>query len=252
MPPRSLLLEASRFPDNRVRAIVRGMRLRSSRPEWSDPALRVAAGYIFLAAFATALVFVFRDGAPWVYPHPWLELRAPHSLALSAALGIAFAGLIIAATRLSVAYFRWARRLHVELRPVAVELTGGRILLLAGLSSLGEELLFRGLLTPALGVVLSSLLFGFAHQMKGPSRWVWAAWAAVVGGGLGSIFALTGSLVGPLLAHAIVNAANLGYLRDHEPIGEGAGGIDGEAIAGVYGARGRLVSPSDPQRSGRR
>ena len=28
---------------------------------------------------------------------------------------------------------------------------------------------------------------------------------------------LTGSLVGPLLAHAIVNAANLTYLRDHDP-----------------------------------
>jgi hypothetical protein len=34
---------------------------------------------------------------------------------------------------------------------------------------------------------------------------------------LGAIFALTGSLVGPLLAHAIVNAANLTWLRDHDP-----------------------------------
>lgn len=228
------------------------MRLRSSRPDFRDPALRVAGGYVFLAAFSTALVFVFRDGPPWAYPSPWLELRPPHGLALSAALGVAFAGLIIAATRLSVAHFRWARRLHVELRPVAVELTGGRILLLAGLSSLGEELLFRGLLAPALGVVLSSLLFGFAHQMRGPSRWVWAAWATIVGGGLGSIFALTGSLVGPLLAHAIVNAVNLGYLRDHEPSGEGSGGINGDMIAGVYGARGRLVAPNDPHRAGRR
>ena len=81
---------------------------------------------------------------------------------------------------------------------------------------LGEELLFRGLLVPTAGVWLAAALFGLAHQIKGPSRWVWAGWATAVGLLLGSIFALTGSLVGPLLAHAIVNAANLTYLRDHD------------------------------------
>jgi hypothetical protein len=46
---------------------------------------------------------------------------------------------------------------------------------------------------------------------------VWIAWAMIVGAALGAIFALTGSLVGPLLAHAVVNAVNLSYLRDHDP-----------------------------------
>jgi membrane protease YdiL (CAAX protease family) len=89
--------------------------------------------------------------------------------------------------------------------------------MLAGLSSLGEELLFRGLLTPYFGVLGSAALFGLAHQIKGRSRWVWVAWASAVGLALGAIFAATGTLVGPLLAHAIVNAANLAYLRDHDP-----------------------------------
>ena len=113
--------------------------------------------------------------------------------------------------------FAWAQRLHSELRPVACELTLGQILVIAGLSSLGEELLFRGLLVPLISVVPAALVFGLAHQMKGPSRWIWAGWATAVGLMLGAIFALTGSLVGPLLAHAIVNAANLTYLRDHDP-----------------------------------
>src|SRR5690348_3368355 len=95
------------------------MRRRSSRPEWSEPTLRVAAGYVFLAAFSTALVFVLRDGAPWTHPHPWMQLSPSHALVVSAVLGVAFAALIIAVTRVSVAHFRWARRLHVELRPVA-------------------------------------------------------------------------------------------------------------------------------------
>jgi len=177
----------------------------------------VATGYALLATVATALALALRDGMPWVYPDPWLSLRPPLGMLLSALLGLAFAVLLIISTRISVNRFEWARQLHRELRPVAVDLSIGHIFMVAGLSSLGEELLFRGLLTPTVGVVLSALLFGLAHQMRGPSRWVWAGWATGVGLGLGTIFALTGSLVGPLLAHAIVNAANLTFLRDHDP-----------------------------------
>lgn len=175
---------------------------------------------MLLATLATALALALRDGLPWVHPSPWLSLRPGVGLALSAVLGLALAVAVIATTRVAVARFRWARRLHRELRPVARDLSLSHILLLAGLSSLGEELLFRGLVTPLAGVLLSAVVFGLAHQIKGPSRWVWAGWATAVGAGLGAIFALTGSLVGPLLAHAIVNAVNLSYLRDHDPSDE--------------------------------
>jgi hypothetical protein len=53
--------------------------------------------------------------------------------------------------------------------------------------------------------------------MPGPSRWVWVAFATLVGALQGTLFAATGSLVGPLLAHAIINAVNLAYLRDFDP-----------------------------------
>lgn len=200
------------------------MRERWSRRGWSPEALRVSGGYVVLAVLATALALAFRDGVPWVHPEPWLALSAGESasppavaLAGSALLGLTAATAIIAFTRVTVPRFAWAQRLHSELRPVARDLTVGQILVVAGLSSLGEELLFRGLLVPVAGVVPAALLFGVAHQIKGPSRWVWAGWATAVGLMLGSVFALTGSLVGPLLAHGIVNAANLTYLRDHDP-----------------------------------
>jgi membrane protease YdiL (CAAX protease family) len=179
--------------------------------------LPIAAGYAVLSALAIGLALVLRDGVPWAHPRPWVSMRPALSLATSAALGLALALGLVVMTRVAVARFGWARRLHGDLRPVARDLSLGQILLLAGLSSLGEELLFRGLLTPLLGVPLSALLFGLAHQMKGPSRWVWVAWATGVGVGLGAIFALTGSLVGPLVAHAVVNAVNLSYLRNHDP-----------------------------------
>jgi len=188
-----------------------------SRGGWSEAVLRVSGGYVLLAVLATALALALRDGLPWAHPEPWLPAPPVVAMASSAVLGLAAATASIAFTRVTVSRFGWAQRLHSELRPVARDLTIGQILVVAGLSSLGEELLFRGLLVPVLGVALSGVLFGLAHQIKGPSRWVWAGWATAFGVMLGAVFALTGSLVGPLLAHAIVNAANLTYLRDHDP-----------------------------------
>jgi len=192
----------------------------SSPRESSGLVVRVAAGYGLLAVLAAGLTLALRDGSPWAHPSPWLPATPLVATLTSAVMGLALAFGIVFATRIAVSRYAWARRLHGDLRPVARDLSLGQILLLAGLSSLGEELLFRGLLVPFLGVPIASLLFGLAHQLKGPSRWVWVTWASVVGLALGGVFALTGSLVGPLLAHAIVNAVNLAFLRDHDHEGE--------------------------------
>jgi membrane protease YdiL (CAAX protease family) len=196
--------------------------MRSMRERWArtgrDAAVwRIAAAYALLACFAGSLSFVLRDDAPWVHPNPWMVAPPLTATLTSALCGIATAAIVVVSTRFVVGRFAWAQRLHAELRPVAQDLTVGQIFLLAGLSSLGEEILFRGLMTPTLGVLGSSVLFGLLHQVRGPSRWVWITWATAVGLVLGTIFAATGSLVGPLLAHAVVNAVNLGYLRDHDP-----------------------------------
>jgi membrane protease YdiL (CAAX protease family) len=67
------------------------------------------------------------------------------------------------------------------------------------------------------GLVPQALLFGVAHaQLSGPSRWVWVAWASVVGLALGAMFELTGSLLGPMLAHGLINGLNLVYLKTHD------------------------------------
>jgi uncharacterized protein len=132
-------------------------------------------------------------------------------------LGVALAVVVIVSTRLAVHRWRWASRLHAELRPVAKDLGTAGIGIIAAFSGLGEEMFFRGFLTPLVGVVVQAVLFGLAHQMRGPSRWVWVGWATVVGLSLGAIFAFTGSLLGPIAAHSLVNAFNLAFLRDFDP-----------------------------------
>jgi membrane protease YdiL (CAAX protease family) len=143
---------------------------------------------------------------------------------------LALGGVLVIVTRACVDRFSWAQRLHRELQPVARLISAWGVPVLALLSALGEELFFRGLLQPVIGLWLQALLFGALHQIPGRSRWVWVSWAALVGLALGLIFQLTGSLLGPIAAHALVNGMNLTYLknRDLGPQGRGLGGLLGQ------------------------
>jgi membrane protease YdiL (CAAX protease family) len=177
----------------------------------------VAVAYAMLGSLACALAVALRDGSPLTHPAPWLALDESVRVGSSLLLGVALAVLLVASTRIAVERWDWARKLHTDLRPVARHLTVGSVVIIAILSSVGEELFFRGFLVPLVGVIAQAVIFGAAHQVSGSSRWVWMAWASLVGVCFGAIFALTGSLLGPIVAHAIVNGYNLMYLRNHDP-----------------------------------
>ncbi len=77
------------------------------------------------------------------------------------------------------------------------------------LPGLSEELLFRGVMLPALGlnlaaVIISSLLFGVLH-LSGAGQWPYVVWATIVGFALGYVALITGNLLIPILAHIITN-----------------------------------------------
>jgi membrane protease YdiL (CAAX protease family) len=148
---------------------------------------------------------------------PWLPLTGVETHAFSLVLGAAFAAAVVIGTRVLVENVGWAKNLHRDLRPMTLRLDGTGVAVIAVLSALAEELVFRGLLMSWLGLVPQALLFGVVHaQLSGPSRWVWVAWASVVGLALGAIFALSGSLLGAMLAHALINGINLLYLKSHD------------------------------------
>lgn len=185
---------------------------------------RFAGAYALMGGVALALICA--RGTPLLRAQPSdflnrhldefvLDDGSAHLYSLAAGLG--FGLIVVALSRWSVQRFTWAQRLHRELRPFACGLDGTGIIVLALLSALGEELLFRGLLQPWMGLWPQALLFGLVHQMPGPSRWIWVSWALCVGLVLGVLFALTGSLLGPIAAHALVNGLNLQFLKSHEP-----------------------------------
>jgi len=176
----------------------------------------IALAYAALAVLGGGLAYVFAGGRPFQHPRPWLDLPLLAAASLSVALGVALAFAVVLWTRFAVGRFVWAQRLHLELQPVARRFDASEIWMLALLSSVGEELFFRSFLVPTIGLGLSTLLFGVLHQVKGPSRWVWAIWAASVGLALGAIFVATGSVLGPIVAHALINGTNLGFLKTHD------------------------------------
>ena len=146
----------------------------------------------------------------------WLGASGAAARRVRHGMGVLRGAAPIIATVL-VRRFRWARALHHALRPTVHGAGDAGLWLVAVASATGEELLFRGLLVPLAGVVASSFVFGALHQIRGQARWGWMAWATVMGLFFGSVFAATGSLAGPLVAHAAINLHNLRFLRDNDP-----------------------------------
>jgi len=84
--------------------------------------------------------------------------------------------------------------------------------LLALLSGVAEEAFFRGALQPRVGLVAASLLFGLAHFVPRRELLAWPVFGFAAGLVFGALFAATGNLVAPALAHCTVNALNLRWI----------------------------------------
>ncbi len=210
-----------------------------------EPVLRTFTYAALALGAASVAAFLGRDPLTTTSA---LGLSGGLALGTSLVMGGLFAGLTIATTRLLLRTQPWARALHAALRPTVRHTSGRDIVVMALASGIAEELVFRGLLVPVVGIVLSSVAFGLLHQVRGPARWGWAAWACVTGLFLAGIFALTGSLAGPVLAHVAINLVNLRHLRDTDP---GAAPSDPARarIRGVFTARGETARPTPSARA---
>jgi uncharacterized protein len=77
------------------------------------------------------------------------------------------------------------------------------------LPGMSEELLFRGLVLPslglnAIGILVSSFLFGILH-LYSAQQWSYVVWATIVGVILALSVVATGNLLVPMVAHITTN-----------------------------------------------
>ncbi len=125
-------------------------------------------------------------------------------------MGVGLAGGIVLAS--SIIYRLWpAYRKSADgyLEMVIRPLIWPDLIWLGLLPGLSEELLFRGVMIPALGfdlvaVIVSSLVFGVLH-LSGLQQWPYVVWATVVGFALGYTALITGNLLIPIVAHILTN-----------------------------------------------
>lgn len=163
---------------------------------------------ILIAMALTALI-LFGVAKLWLYLGD-IQLRPLNftvfDLGVGIALGLGLTGLS------EIVYAAWPvyRKsadfyLTMVLKPLEVP----DIIWLGILPGLSEELLFRGVMLPALGldpigIVLSSLCFGVLH-MTDTRQWPYGVWATAIGMLLAFIMVETGNLFIPVVAHITTN-----------------------------------------------
>ena len=162
-----------------------------------------------LAAIGVTSVFL------WIVAKLWLRfgnfyLMSWHWEESELILGVVL-GLIITVFS-SLAYNFWSSYrqsadyyLDIVLKPLVFP----DLIWVGLLPGLSEELLFRGVMLPALGlnhwaVVVSSLCFGVLH-LNGAQQWSYVIWATIVGLLLGYSTIISGNLLVPIVAHIITN-----------------------------------------------
>lgn len=157
-------------------------------------------------------------GSAWKHPLASGLLPSGALGGLVAALSaFVVAAVTVALTRVLVTRTIWARQLHLELRGTLIGTSTGQIAILALTSALGEELFFRAALQPTLGLAATSVLFGVVHVAPNGNWLTWAVWASVMGLVFGLLYRLTGTLLAPALAHALINYENMQYICNYDP-----------------------------------
>jgi membrane protease YdiL (CAAX protease family) len=125
---------------------------------------------------------------------------------LGIGLGLIITGLSGLAYQVFPSYRRSANYyLDLVLKPLAIT----DLIWLGLLPGLSEELLFRGVMLPALGadylaIVVSSLCFGVLH-LSGPQQWPYVIWATIIGIIFGVSAVWSGNLLVPIVAHILTN-----------------------------------------------
>jgi membrane protease YdiL (CAAX protease family) len=169
------------------------------------------AAFVYAITCVLALATLAHIEAPldrFGAPHPGAVLLGRNPVQ-GLLWGLGLGALLVASSQLLTHRTGWGKRLMRFLKHILVSLHPADALLLAALSSVAEELVFRGVILPYLGLAASSALFGLAHIIPRNGLWPWSVWAVVAGILLGWSALATNGLLAPIVAHFTVNAVGL-------------------------------------------
>ena len=140
---------------------------------------------------------LFVDPAGW-----WVDLG----------LGLAAGGLLLGLWQLGLRLLPSAGALEDKLAEMLRGVEIPEVVALALLSGFAEELFFRGAVQGSWGWPIATILFALLHVGPGPTFRAWPIYAGLAGLVFAGLMEWRGNLLAPVLAHALVNAVNLGRL----------------------------------------
>jgi membrane protease YdiL (CAAX protease family) len=196
------------------------------------PTRRPSIGLGAAAAMYSAMTLVAVGGAWWLLGHTALALPDHEGVPLIWKLGLGAGGglAVFALDQLGERLVPALQRMSQAFAQLLGRGTQSRALGLALLSSVGEEVFFRGFLLPWLGLVVSSILFGLLHIAPDRRLWLWPLMATAMGFGFGWLYQFTGDVLAPTLAHFTINFFALSVLARRDVSGgRGQQGADPEA-----------------------
>jgi len=147
---------------------------------------------------------LFVDVRAW-----WLDLL----------LGIGAALLLLGLWRGVERIHPLARELEERLGEALGPLGRSEVVALAVLSGFAEELFFRGAVQGSFGWLPAAILFAVLHTGPGRAFRLWTVFALGAGLLFGGLMELRGNLLGPVVAHFLVNAVNLWRLASRDESG---------------------------------
>jgi uncharacterized protein len=176
----------------------------------NEPAIPTLSRSQVLICMAVSAVVMLVVAKTWTFLFDVTAISLtwqPMYLALGIGLGL------IVSLLSSIIYEFWAdyrTAANTYLEMVLKPLQMLDIIWLGVLPGMSEELLFRGVVLPsfgmnAIGLIVSSLIFGILH-MASPKHWQYAAWAVIVGLGLGLVTIATNSLLPAVTTHIFTNS----------------------------------------------
>ena len=131
----------------------------------------------------------------------------------SGAAALAVASFYLLCRAPDVQAVRSVRRLYIEtLKPVFGSVSLAEIVVISVAAGIGEELLFRGVLQPEVGLVTASIIFGLLH-MGGIGTLFFGCWVMLMGSVLGYLAIWTEGLLASIVAHAVYDAIAMSYMR---------------------------------------
>jgi len=178
-----------------------------------DPAIRSEIGNPCPVSFAATVVYaplivvglVLSAFVTKTFP-PKLDAE---TIATDFGIGLCVAAALVLVTYVIARVVPAFHSMEAAFRRTLGPLSLGEMARIAILSGIGEELLFRGVIQPWLGLPAAAVIFGLLHFVPDRSWFPWTLFATAFGFIAGWLFKERGSLVAPIVAHVFVNLTNL-------------------------------------------